>query len=501
MGLCPFANFYGFDERQPLNGERAEDSVAVVEWGQILHGAEFGLLWLLGNPLLYLGIALAAWELRRQSRLEKRFFGIRVTRVWFPLARREAVALGMGAGLSAALFALGVVVPWWQVAVFTGLSFIAAILGLRWLSPGYPVAVLVMVGGVAAAFPPAVGNSLIVTAFNHLRLVNAAAWSVLVGLNWLVEAVLLVFHREQGAPALVRSRRGKAVGAVAVQLSFVTPVLVLQPGSGHWLSGLPHLWPWLGTAVGAGGNPGGLAWIGMPLLLGFSGLALSQSAPRLVTRVALDSGMAGVLALAGGFAQAYFHGWYGGAGLLLAALARGLTLNWQWRQDLQPDPLLAGHPQGVRVLAVHRGSLAKQLGLQTGTVITHVNQFPVHSLYDLHFALDQSPAYAKLQVIQPDGEPRLVGGSIFTGERNQLGLVLLPDEVEIPSYAGRVGGLFATLQMPIITARENDGKGRGNKLGEQTTLETGVDDGVPEIPARPARGRHRQGQSHETTPL
>ncbi|RIV24237.1 PDZ domain-containing protein [Alicyclobacillaceae bacterium I2511] len=474
--------------------------MTVVAWGQVLRGTGVGLVWLLGNPLLYLGIFLAAWELRRQSRLEKRFFGIRLTRVWPTLAKREAVAVVLGGSLTVVLFVLGVVLPWWQIAVFTALSLLAAIGGWRWLSPAYSIALLVLFAGVAAAFPAAVGHTLLAVSFNQLRLVNAAAWSTLVGVNWLAEALLLWYYRHQEAPALVRSRRGKAVGAVVVQLSFITPVLVLQPGAGHWLSGLTPLWPWLGTSVGASGSPGGLAWLGVPLLLGFSGLTLSQPGIRLVRRMALTNGVAGGLVLAGGIAQAYFHGWYGGLGLLLAILMRTAVLIGQWHQDLQSDPLLGGHPQGVRVLAVHPGSLAEQLGLQVGAVITHVNQLPVHSLYDLHFALEQNSAYAKLQVNRIDGEPLLVGGSIFTGERNQLGLVILPDQDGIPSYVGRMGGLFATLQMPVVLVRVRDGQGL-DKREDGTSHRTVVDDLTPDLPVRPPRGRHRRQQSHETTPL
>ncbi len=94
------------------------------------------------------------------------------------------------------------------------------------------------------------------------------------------------------------------------------------------------------------------------------------------------------------------------------------------RLDRSLEPRFAPDDRGIRVLYVIRGSLAERLGIRPAELITYVNQAPVHTEYDFHFALGQNPAYARFQVTDERGEPRLVSSPVFEGECHDLGLIL-----------------------------------------------------------------------------
>jgi hypothetical protein len=53
---------------------------------------------------------------------------------------------------------------------------------------------------------------------------------------------------------------------------------------------------------------------------------------------------------------------------------------------------------------------------------------PVNTPFDLHFAINQNPAFVKLEVMDDQGEIRFVGKPRYTGEHHNLGLILVPDD-------------------------------------------------------------------------
>jgi hypothetical protein len=150
----------------------------------------------------------------------------------------------------------------------------------------------------------------------------------------------------------------------------------------------------------------------------------------------------------------WLHPVWAAVGAILALVAREWGVWAQFLRETRREPLFAPSPDGVRVLATVEGSLAEKMGLRPGEVITQVNQVPVHTAYDLHFALDQNPAYARLHVLDLHGELRMAGKPVYVGERHQLGLIPVPD-MGSPALRLQPGGLFATLSW--FLSDEDDG--------------------------------------------
>lgn len=186
-------------------------------------------------------------------------------------------------------------------------------------------------------------------------------------------------------------------------------------------------------------------------MAGFSAVLMAvrpAEAIRLTSRVSL---LMGIVLVLDALAVHFWGAGFGWLGVVAMVLGRELPV-WLIRQhENQNDPLFSPSKDGVRILTTREGSLAETMGLVPAEVVTHVNQVPVHSNYDLHFAFDQNPAYAKLQVIDERGEMRIVGKPVYTGELNQLGLVLAPDQPFGPCYRKSEFGLFQTLYLRIAT--------------------------------------------------
>lgn len=408
-----------------------------LAWWQFGRSIAHGLLALLLNPLYYLGCVLIVWERLRAARNERRFFGARATRVWRPAVAAWLQSLIAGLLASAACLAAGVQTTPILVAALTAVTILLGIIRLRLLSPVYAIAVLLVAALLIQNLHVHAAPGIVGTVVSQMAHLNLSSWLALAAALYLAEAVLLWCNRRRPqAPAYVQGKRGRPVGAFLLQWSYIIPVLTFAPGS----LPTPHLmlpgWPFLGAL------PGDVTLLALPLIVGWSGFSITTRTPERALTAARHSLVAGLVLAADAYV-AHRWGWaYACIGVVVCAGAREWTV-WRMRQrESQGEPMYAQVPDGVRVLSTSRGSLAESMGLRPGEIITQVNQVPVHSAYDLHFAFEQNPAYAKLHVQDDRGELRIVGKPVYSGERNQLGLVLAPDDVTITTYHKIGYGLF-----------------------------------------------------------
>ncbi|MCL6637662.1 MAG: PDZ domain-containing protein [Alicyclobacillus sp.] len=401
------------------------------------------------NPLLYAGVGLLMWDTRGCARDERLFFGVRSTRPGRRALVTVALSLVAGLWLTGCLAVAGIVVERWEVGVVSGLTLVLGMLRLRWFAPVHAIAMLVAVSFAARAWHPVQGPAELRFLWSILATFHAAGWLAVAAAVCLTEALLLTLQGWLRPRAVfVRSRRGRPLGAFAMQLAVVAPVAVWIPG-GWWPFGQgvhPFGWPWFGGAHG-------LSWAGMPLLLGWSGVFTSVPVRTAALWTALADLAAALAAAAGAGAVLFGRPLAGvvaaGAVLAVRAVARLLIQ----RLEAQHEPRFAPTDKGVRVLATLPGSWAETLGLRPGEVITHVNQTPVHTAYDVHFALSQHPAYAKLQVLDHRGELRLAGRAVYDGERVKLGLLLAPADATAPAYDPVPYGLLETCRLRLHVAK------------------------------------------------
>ena len=72
---------------------------------------------------------------------------------------------------------------------------------------------------------------------------------------------------------------------------------------------------------------------------------------------------------------------------------------------------------------VHMASICDKMGLQIGDVIRTVNGVQVQTTQQYYEALQLNRAYCKLEVIDDQGENRLVNRALYEGEHHELGVI------------------------------------------------------------------------------
>jgi hypothetical protein len=362
------------------------------------------------NPLLYLSVVFIALENVRQAKVERKMFGVRVTRVWFPLSYRFLKFLLVGIVLTATAFSLHLSLPWRQIVLVSALSVILAAFRLRFLASVYSIVVWMLVAYLAATFHwYLVGISE--PWKGALLNFSSGMWAAWIGLAGIGQVLMTWWCWEnETSPALFRGKRGLCVGGFYTQYVYLLPIAPLPFLTGTSYLGATlfpkqvriwTLWNGIGMFVAGGGA--------------YALLRLEHLTFAPISLVAL---------------------------FVLAVELYILTLRVRERQL---DSVCAPNADGVTILHTIRGSVARELGLSAGERIVEVNQSTVRSEYELHFALDINPAYVKMKVVDLRGEARLVGKPIYAGERHQIGLLIVSVEDGVYVYKRREVGALSSL--------------------------------------------------------
>ncbi|QQE79457.1 PDZ domain-containing protein [Alicyclobacillus sp. SO9] len=393
------------------------------------------------NPLLYLATLLLIWDSYKRGRDQRKFFGFRVTDFWRPLLSMalQAIVLGIVVGVVNVL--VGITLHPDELWLVTAIVIILGGIRLRYASALYAISVFVLLALLARIGSGVTGIQAFNWVLSTLRGASIVSYIALAAVLAFAEWAFMWLRRNaQGAPALRSSRRGRVIGAVIVQNSAILPVFAFQPGVVPVPAHAPFLWP-LAAAQS------GLSLVALPMLFGFNGL-FSGVHPKHVNRLSQRYFLLmAVLLSADAYLVYRFASLFAVIGIFIILVLKEITW-WHLNQiENESDALYPLSSEGVRVMGAARGSVADAMGLRRGEVIQKVNQVPVHSVYDFHFALDQNPAYAKLDVLDVQGEPRIVGKPVFSGERNKLGLVLLPDQPGGTAYEPLRTGWLHTLYL------------------------------------------------------
>lgn len=434
----------------PLEKGRGGSMLTGLPWQQTGHSALSALLFLIMNPLLYIGFALTLWDYSRNGKYEKKFFGVRVTKSTGTVAALWCQSLVIGVLLTLVYAIAGVVVTTQEMWLVTGLCILFALVRVRFISPIYSISVWIVLALVTHVMPPVARGATMNHWWHVVHDFHTVSWLAIAATLCIAEGMTLWLNRHHpGFPAAVLSKRGRSIGAFVVKLPFIVPVgLVMDSGSIPTTS-LPHAWPWLVHGLTS------VSFTAMPFLIGHAGIFTTTTPKNGLRRLWPIHLYTGVIVAGVVYVSYQFGVQYALLGAVLAVVSKELAL---WRgQHLENrlDPIFTPVQEGVRVLSVVHGSLAHSMKLLPGEVITHVNQVPVHTPYDLHFAFDQNPAYAKLRVMDTRGESRFVGNPVYTGERNKLGLILAPDSYDGPCYNPLKSGLFQTCYLKLASHGRN----------------------------------------------
>ena len=78
------------------------------------------------------------------------------------------------------------------------------------------------------------------------------------------------------------------------------------------------------------------------------------------------------------------------------------------------------------IVGVLEGTPAEEMGLQIGEVIQRVNDRDVSSEKEFYNALQRNAAHCRLQVVDRNGEVRLMQQVVYADDHYKLGLLFMP---------------------------------------------------------------------------
>ncbi len=373
------------------------------------------------QPQLYL-IILAAFLLgKRRVKRERRDFHTRVHDVITDLkALFHGVLFGLA--VSVLTFGLGLALPYGVLAMLAVLSIVLAVtLQVRWLSPAYLFSAVIL----AAQFLPEIelANPFLNSVLQDMYGASLPGLAVLMGILIIVEGLLITYKgMDYSSPQLKMGKRGKTIGSHSMKRLWMLPVLLLVPAEG--ITSTVEWWP----VITVGGSA--FAFWFVPFGIGFSqrvqGSLPAESVRVTGRRVAALGVLVAAIAV-----SALWVPLMAIAAAGAAVLGRAFLTVRQRHNDDQNTTYFSRRDDGLVILGVLPGSPADKLKLHVGEIVTVVNGYEVHTEEGFYEALQQNLAFCKLEVLDHNGEVRLVQRAIYENEHHELGLLFVQDEREM----------------------------------------------------------------------
>lgn len=393
---------------------------------EMLRQAGSAAVQLLLSPFYYISVILIMLQYMRQTRLERKLFHVRLHAWPGQLGRTMLAGLIVGVLLSCIGLFLGITITGEAVLWMWGAAVVLAVIRIRFLCFAYSVGLLGILQWTVGWTAMAERSDWMGRAAASLDGLDIPGLLLLVALMHLAEALLV---RKQGAkfasPLFLEGKRGKIVGAYALQGYWPVPMLMLVPavsgGSGDVLL------PWQTLLADTSMWSGGFSMIGFPMMIGFSELTrtlLPEAKARSTSQGLL---VYGLILAAAALVSVYWSPLTLAAAICALLLHEALIIAGRVREAAN-SPFYVHDEQGLRVLAVIPGTPAHTLGIEAGEVLQKVNGVRVRTKSELYAALHINSAFCKLEVLNHEGQIKFVQRARYAGEHHQLGVVLAPDD-------------------------------------------------------------------------
>jgi len=398
---------------------------------------------LVTSPFYYLALLFIALHVRKQTSIERKLFSVKLHTWWSEWGRTVLWGALVGVGVSIGFLFLGASITGSTLLMLWVVALLLAVVRVRYMCFAYAAGVLGLAQVGAGWIDPAAlpeGAAIVVRELQAMHLPSVLA---LVGVLHLAEAALVYkMAGRLATPLFFEGKRGKTVGGYQLQGFWPVPLLLLAPlGAGVGVAG-GLSWPTL-----FGGGDAGWAALAFPVLVGFHSISLTRT-PQAKARVSARR-LAGYGAAVAAVSVAVFLvpvWWAALAASLLTFGLHELIVAADRRDESRNAPYFVHDGRGLKVLAVVPGSPAAELGIEPGHILKKVNGIPVRDRAELHAAMRMNAAFAKLEVLNHDGESRFLQRALYANEHHQLGLVLCPDEQTRYVVELREGGLFSFLR-------------------------------------------------------
>ncbi|WP_034304020.1 PDZ domain-containing protein [Bacillus sp. 123MFChir2] len=356
---------------------------------------------------------------------ERKDFSFKVYDVLYELRTSIFAGIVLGLILSLITVGTGLVVSQASVIIMAIWTVPFAIIAqYRYLSPAYTLGIAIAAAVLSSKIP-----------FSFIQLQKGEEGSVvslaiLLGLMLVVEGVLISKNAANySTPKLRKGKRGLNIGLHESNRLWLVPLFILIPGDA--LTQFVSWWP----VVSVGSQKFSLFLI--PFLVGFT-RAVRSFEPKgaLLFTGRRVFGLAAVVLLLG--IASYW--WYTLAIVAMGVAVLGrLTIAVQEHlEDERRPAYFSSRDNGLVVLGTIPGTAGEELKLKPGEIIVKVNGIVPTTVDGFYNALQarSTGAFCKMEVVDTNGELRLVQHAIYEGEHHELGIVFVEQEHRWDTEAG-----------------------------------------------------------------
>lgn len=367
------------------------------------------------HPLFYILVLFSLFLGYKRVQKERRDFHTRVYDVIDDLITPLVPGLLAGLLLSIAIVSLGIVLPVGVIVLFSLVYVVILLTGqARWLSVAYTGSLTLLVALVLPKIET--GTALIDKWIAEINAVHLGGLAILIGLLIFIEGMLILKNSSKhSSPILLKSKRGKTIGAHELRKIWILPVLFLLPSG---VIPISDLWPVIST------QSTHVGFIMVPFGIGFQQVVRSTLPVYAIINYGKRVLLVGIGVLGLAILSLYVPIFIPFAAVM-ALLGRELIEIAQKLHEENEINMYTQRENGLVILGVIPKSPASKMNAKVGEVIIKVNSVKVKTNQQFYEALQLNSAFCKLEIIDENGEIRFGQTALYDGKHHQVGLLFV----------------------------------------------------------------------------
>lgn len=368
------------------------------------------------NPILYWWILLSLFTGWLRIREERNLFGIKVFDVFSEWKKTWLVSIFFGLFISLIVLGVGIVFTWETILLLNIVIIILSItLRFTLLSPSYTIGITFLL----LLFSPFILENQSFLSNDLFQNVPFHGMAILLGFFLFAEAFLTRrVKRKETYPGLQISERGEWIGIHHIRKLSMIPFFALVPAGA--ITSFAPFWPYFSI----GGESYSIILV--PFMIGFDHVARGRNPDDTAKKIGNAICLLAIIVLIIAAGSIYIT-WLSLVSVIMAILGREFINVINRVKEKQPLPYFYNQKQGIIVLAIIPGSPADRIGINPGEMIKKVNGHAIDGESSFYRNLQTGGAFFKLEVIDDNGEIRIVQSAFYEGEHHELGIIFVKE--------------------------------------------------------------------------
>lgn len=405
------------------------------------------------NPILILIILIIVSQYKRVIAIQKQMYGGRArSRLWDMVSASMLAGILAGLAGSVIITVLGI-----TFLKLNGLIIVIllSMLLMFFVNPRYvclsysggilSILSLILTTLVAHGFLDK--NTQAVKFIQNQLDFDVSGLMLVVGIMHLIEAALIKIDGHRDAVPVFMKHKGRLVGGFVMQRLWVIPILFFVMAGTSDISGqtvaTPHWWPLFGPNLTKEQLRNSL-FAATPLLamLGYSDFSISTPIKKKAKRTSMGLFSYSVILLILAMVSYKIH-CFKYIAALFAPIAHEALILFERYKESTGSPIWSYSEDGVIVVDTIPQSTAERIGIKSGDKLVGINNMPVKSPEDIINILSDYLNYIWIDIINMNGEKRLIEFANYQGRINELGIITVPkDDKNVIFVEERNNNLF-----------------------------------------------------------